>query len=358
MSSSGWTGGQYSLWRAILGVRLAAWLVDLLPRGAQLPAGPWAVALLLSTGVVLSAYLIAGRHDRFAAVALLGLGSILAARDPLVLPRGAGVLAGLLLAHALVPAAPYGSWDARGRVDPAGGWRMPRWLPPAAWAVLAAGHVFEGWTRLAQPAAGLPRPLEVAVAVLQLAFAPLALSRRLRPWLWAALFGVRVLLAPFSSADLGAGILLLHLLAFDPRWLPPLAHGPGPVLFYDGACGLCHRAVRFLLAEDRGGALRYAPLGGETFRARVPEAQRAGLPDSLVLRFGDGRLLVRSAAVLLAMRLVGGAWRAAAAVAAFVPAALLDRTYDALAAVRLRLFARPETSCPVVPPRLQERFEP
>ncbi|HZH02738.1 MAG TPA: DCC1-like thiol-disulfide oxidoreductase family protein [Myxococcaceae bacterium] len=34
------------------------------------------------------------------------------------------------------------------------------------------------------------------------------------------------------------------------------------ILFYDGGCGLCHRAVRFVLARDPAGRFRFAPLGG------------------------------------------------------------------------------------------------
>jgi predicted DCC family thiol-disulfide oxidoreductase YuxK len=36
----------------------------------------------------------------------------------------------------------------------------------------------------------------------------------------------------------------------------------GPVLFFDGECGLCNRVVRLMLRLDRRGRLRYAPLQG------------------------------------------------------------------------------------------------
>ena len=71
----------------------------------------------------------------------------------------------------------------------------------------------------------------------------------------------------------------------------------GDLLFYDGGCGLCHRWVRFVLWADRGGVFRFAPLGGETFRSRVREDEREGLPDSLVLLTPDGSLRTRSAAL-------------------------------------------------------------
>lgn len=129
-------------------------------------------------------------------------------------------------------------------------------------------------------------------------------------------------------------------------------------IFYDGDCGLCHRAVRFVLARDRDGrAFRFAPLGGETFRTLVPAATRAQLPDSIVLREPDGTLRVRTAALRAIGRRLGGVWRIAAAVAGVVPPALLDAGYDGLARVRHRLFAKPPAACPVLPPALRARFD-
>lgn len=132
----------------------------------------------------------------------------------------------------------------------------------------------------------------------------------------------------------------------------------GPVLFYDGACGLCHRAVRALLRIDRRAHLRFAPLGGETFRALVPGAERDRLPDSLVLAIEGRAPLVRSAAIRQALLTVGGPWRALASLAAILPRPLADRLYDAVARSRRRLFAAPGDACPVPPGPDRARFLP
>ncbi|MCW5891065.1 MAG: DUF393 domain-containing protein [bacterium] len=130
-------------------------------------------------------------------------------------------------------------------------------------------------------------------------------------------------------------------------------------LFYDGGCGLCHRAVRFVLARDRTGrAFRFAPLHGETFDALVPPAARATLPDSIVLRTPDGALHVRSAALRAIGRMLGGPWSVLAAAAGVLPTRVLDAAYDAVARVRHRLFAPPPDACPVLPPALRARFDP
>jgi predicted DCC family thiol-disulfide oxidoreductase YuxK len=116
--------------------------------------------------------------------------------------------------------------------------------------------------------------------------------------------------------------------------------------------------VRFFAAIDRRARLRYAPLGGETFREVVPEDEAHALPDSLVLRTADGRLLVRSAAVLGALRLAGPGWSALASLGALVPRKVADRVYDLVARIRRSLFAPPPQACPVAPGPLRQRFLP
>jgi predicted DCC family thiol-disulfide oxidoreductase YuxK len=131
------------------------------------------------------------------------------------------------------------------------------------------------------------------------------------------------------------------------------------LLFFDGGCGLCHRAVRFVLwADPEGRAFRFAPLGGDTFRALVSADERAGLPDSLVVRTAGGALLTRSTGALHAMRRLGGVWRALAVLFGVAPRPIRDAVYDFIARVRFRLFAKPKDACPFVPPPLRGRFLP
>jgi len=113
------------------------------------------------------------------------------------------------------------------------------------------------------------------------------------------------------------------------------------------------------LKHDRTGtAFRFAPLQGETFRARVPVGRRAGLPDSVVVETRDGRLLTRSRAAVHILRQLGGGWRILAALLGAVPRPLGDTVYDFIARVRYRVFGRSGELCPVVPPGLRARFDP
>lgn len=130
------------------------------------------------------------------------------------------------------------------------------------------------------------------------------------------------------------------------------------MVFYDGACGLCHRTVRFAIARDRDGSrFRFAALGGKAFRRLVPEPLRAGLPDSIVVLAPGGTLFTRTAAVIHILERIGGPWRLTGRVLALVPRGIRDLGYDGIARVRHRLFRRPPDACPVTPPELRARFE-
>jgi predicted DCC family thiol-disulfide oxidoreductase YuxK len=131
------------------------------------------------------------------------------------------------------------------------------------------------------------------------------------------------------------------------------------ILFYDGHCGLCHGAVKFVLRHDRSGnAFRFAPLQGQTFQSRVPADQRAALPDSVVVLTEEGSLLVRSNAFLHILRRLGGGWRILAAALRVIPRPVRDSVYDFIARIRFRIFGRRDELCPIVPADLRARFDP
>jgi len=408
---NGWSGGQYSLFRLLFGCYLCVHFLALVPWGAELfsrsgalPDGaaspllhlfpnvlalydtPAFVTLLLLCGAALSVPFALGWSDRVAAISMWYILACLYGRNPLIANPALPFVGWMLLAHALLPAAPYGSLAARGRADPGGGWRMPPELYAAAWIVMALAYSYSGYTKVVSPswvdgtalARVLQNPLarptalrEILLALppvfLQLAtwgglmlevlYTPIALFRRARPWIWTLMVLMHLgLLTVVDFADLTVGMLFWHFFTFDPAWIAPLPAGDKTVVFYDGHCGLCHGFVRFLLSEDRSGRLEFSPLQGELFERSVPEPTRAGLPDSVVVRTADGRLLVRAAAVRYLLGRIGGLWRGAAIVLGLLPLKLLDRCYDAVARVRQKLFRRPTDACPLVPHELQVRF--
>jgi predicted DCC family thiol-disulfide oxidoreductase YuxK len=130
------------------------------------------------------------------------------------------------------------------------------------------------------------------------------------------------------------------------------------ILFYDGACGLCHHSVRFVLTHDRAGHFRFAPLGGPSFEASIPPTERGKLPEAIVVKRTDGTLLVRSDATAHILAKLGGGWRILAALLRAIPRPLRDAAYDWIAQRRKRWFAAPGDACPVVPAHLRTRFVP
>ncbi len=117
----------------------------------------------------------------------------------------------------------------------------------------------------------------------------------------------------------------------------------GPVLLYDGECGLCNAVMRFMLKHDRRGVLKFAPLQGRTGQALL---RRQGLDtsnfDSLVLiedlLRADAGYSLRSTGVIRALAEMGGAYRGAARVLRVIPATWRDGLYRVVARLRYRIF--------------------
>lgn len=129
------------------------------------------------------------------------------------------------------------------------------------------------------------------------------------------------------------------------------------LVLYDGGCGLCHRSVAFLARRDRDGTLfRFAPLGGATASSRLGGAPPPS--GSVLLSTADGRLLLRSDAILHALARLGAPWSVLAAAGGLVPRPLRDAAYGLVARLRRRLFPVPDRPCPRLPAGLAGRFLP
>ena len=198
--------------------------------------GPVFVALFVLAGALLCLPFILGWKDRAAALGIAFVWACLFGRNPLIANPGLPYVGLLLVTHAcLDPSAP--------------GWRMPASIHRAIWIVMAVGYSYSGLTKLTSPSwldgsavafilenplarptrlrellLGVPALLTVAtygVLALEIAFAPLALIRRARPWLWAAMLAMHVsLLFLIDFADLTLGMIALHAFTFDPAWVP------------------------------------------------------------------------------------------------------------------------------------------
>lgn len=129
----------------------------------------------------------------------------------------------------------------------------------------------------------------------------------------------------------------------------------GPIVFFDGVCGLCDAAVQSILAADRRGVFRFAPLQGTT-AARLLDPQDTTLLSTLVLLDERGTWR-RSSAVVRILRRLGGYRRILGTLLWLVPKPLRDLGYRAIAWQRYRLFGR-RASCRLPGPGASERMLP
>ena len=118
---------------------------------------------------------------------------------------------------------------------------------------------------------------------------------------------------------------------------------PGhPVLFFDGVCGLCNRAVDFVLRHDHHARLRLCPLQSSTAeRLLAPRGVNPARLETLVLLEGE-HLWERSDAVLRMLNLLGRPWSWFQGFRV-IPRPLRDWLYNRIAASRYRLFGRRES---------------
>lgn len=128
----------------------------------------------------------------------------------------------------------------------------------------------------------------------------------------------------------------------------------GGIVLFDGTCGFCEGAVRFIARRDPDGYFRFAPSQWPAAQASLAahgltrEAAR-----SIVLIEGDRVYLRSTASLRIAARLTVP-WRWAR-VLLWVPRPIRDAAYAVVAAVRHRL-ARPSDACELPPPELRGRL--
>jgi predicted DCC family thiol-disulfide oxidoreductase YuxK len=129
-----------------------------------------------------------------------------------------------------------------------------------------------------------------------------------------------------------------------------------PLVLYDGDCGFCAGAVRFILAHERDHEIQFAPLQGATAaRVRQHYPRIPAAIDTMVY-VGAGHAYLRSRAVLHAARHLRAPWRWAYALR-WMPSFVLDHGYRALAAVRHRIWGHAD-ACQMVTAEQRTRFLP
>ena len=131
------------------------------------------------------------------------------------------------------------------------------------------------------------------------------------------------------------------------------------IVLYDGVCGLCNRAVQFLLKRDRHDRLQFASLQSD-LAAKV--LNRHGMNHKsldtvyAVLNYGEPNetLLAKGDAFLFFAGVIGGFWRVARVVKV-VPRPVRNWLYDFVARHRYQVFGKSE-SCMLPDPKQRHKF--
>ena len=372
-----WTGGQYSIFRFLLGTFCVlsfagAGIRELL--SSDFTSAPMLSILFfaLDMFVALLAFLLAlGIFDRTAALILSfpNLSTLLLGVIPLsfaslvtasTLLYQVALLPLLLLIHVTLATKPLLSLIALRSKAINFQWKIPSSL--YLWICICSliGQTIVGSERVL---ASLYDPsfdggVLFYVGVAQLALMSALLCPRGLPCLWllslTAQLAAWCLLPQTTSTTLT--LLLLHLLAGNPAWLPARPTTATETVFFDGTCGLCHRFVLFLLSEDRRNRpFQFATQQSGYFSTLLAENERPERP-GVVVQQESGTLLFGVDAMLYVLRSLGGLWLLLAITLSLLPARISNWCYNALAQRRASLVSTPNTLCPEVPNELRSRF--
>lgn len=113
------------------------------------------------------------------------------------------------------------------------------------------------------------------------------------------------------------------------------------ILFFDGVCGLCNKAVDFVLARDQAGTIKFAPLQGDTARQLLTPADLADL--NTMVFWVDGQSYRKSAAAVRILWRLHWGWRVTGTILWLIPLPLRNLGYTLVARNRYRFFGKKET---------------
>jgi predicted DCC family thiol-disulfide oxidoreductase YuxK len=132
-----------------------------------------------------------------------------------------------------------------------------------------------------------------------------------------------------------------------------------PIVLYDGVCGLCNRAVHFLLKRDRHDRLRFASLQSD-FAGTLLKRHGVDHQDLdtvyAVLNHGEANetLLAKGDALLQFAKEIGGLW-SLARLGKIIPRPIRNWLYDFVARHRYQVFGKYD-SCMLPDPQHKHKF--
>ena len=119
------------------------------------------------------------------------------------------------------------------------------------------------------------------------------------------------------------------------------------VIYYDGECGLCHLAVRFILRIDSKSKFYFSPLSNLDNNLKNI--------DSIILKKGN-KVFYEGQAVIMIFKNIDNNWNYLAKVLNLIPINVLDAAYRWVSRNRAKVSVKKVSSCPIVPSYYQKRF--
>ena len=119
------------------------------------------------------------------------------------------------------------------------------------------------------------------------------------------------------------------------------------VIYYDGECGLCHLAVRFILRVDSKGKFYFSPLSNLDNNLKSI--------DSIILKKGN-KVFYEGQAIIMIFENLDNNWNYLAKVLKLFPVNVLDTAYRWVSRNRAKVSVKKVSSCPIVPNSYQKRF--
>lgn len=127
-----------------------------------------------------------------------------------------------------------------------------------------------------------------------------------------------------------------------------------PVILFDGVCNLCNGFVQFVIRGDKSAKFKFAPLQSAAAGNMLKLFDFPSDALKTIILIQNGKLFLRSRAVLRITSQLGGAWKLTSLLYIF-PSFFSDAIYNFISKFRYKLFGKRD-SCMVPTPELKSRF--
>lgn len=126
------------------------------------------------------------------------------------------------------------------------------------------------------------------------------------------------------------------------------------VVLFDGVCNFCDGAVNFIIARDKTGYFKFAPLQSEIGERLLAENGIDKIETDSVVLIEDNKVYTYSTAALRVARKLDGLWSWAYAFIV-VPQFIRDFFYKLFAKYRYKMFGKKD-ECMLPTPEIRSRF--